>query len=534
MITQISNTILILIASLLSISRAQPVYDISSRRQVFIDGRYLQNVKDIELKVHPPQKTNDLCIVCEHPWEQQLGFYHSVLKDGGIYHMWYTVCEQTDDVNVLLRRIAYARSTDGIHWEKPELGLVEVHGTRKNNIVLGPGFEGIKGATHGCMVFLDPQAPLEERFRLVSNPAELGKKLQIFSSSDGIHWKRTHQNVMGFRSEKHHLDSQNVIFWDTRIKKYVAYVRRNLRPTASQGRSVARAVSDNLSHFPDVEDCPVILGFDEKDPTKYDPVIKQAIQIVDFYTNATFLYPWADDAYFMFPSEYFHYMSFLADYRKRRPVNAGSLDIRFAASRDGIHWQRYDRGAFVDLGLNEDWDSLSLYMVYGIVPAHQEQELYIYYTGSNILHGWNRPDSRNRESNNRLLRRAGLAPAKEQYGISRLVIRRDGFISARAAYTGGEFTTPLLRFQGNELVLNIDTSASGLVRVEIQDERDKPMPGFGMRDCDPIYTTNQINRQVTWNGQSDVEPLVHKTIRLRFVMRDADLYAFQFRNSESK
>jgi len=509
---------------------AKPPLDVGDQRQVFIDGRLIDRSERIKLVVHKPHRTDEVVLRCDRPWEERLGQYHSVLKDGDTYHMWYTFYGRADKDSPIVRSIAYARSGDGIHWEKPDLGLVEVYGTRKNNIVLGHGFAGIKGATHGCMVFLDPKAPANHGFRLVSNPQELGKSLQIFSSADGIHWELTHRTIMAFRSERHHLDTQNVIFWDERVGKYVAYVRRNQRPTGSQGRSVARAESESLSHFDDVEDCPVVLGFDEKDPQYDDPVRKARIQAVDFYTNGTFKYPWAQDAYYMFPSEYFHYMTFLKDFRKGQPVNAGSLDVRFAASRDGVGWIRYDRRAFLNLGMKDRWDSRSIYMAYGIVEGANNNELFMYYCGSSTLHGWDRDDQHG-QRNKQLLTRVGGAPPIEMCGIGRLVVRREGFISVQADYTGGEFVTPPLTFEGERLVLNVDTSAVGQVRVEIMDEDSNPLPNYTLNDCEEIYTTNEINRTVTWNRESSLTGLVQRTIRLRFVMRDADLYAFQFTGS---
>ena len=520
-----------LLALLLTVTvPAKSPFDIGYKRQVFIDGRLIDKSEGVKLVVHKPHRTGEIVLRCDRLWEERLGQYHSILKDSDTYHMWYTFYGRADEDSPIVSSIAYARSSDGIHWEKPDLGLVEVYGTHRNNIVLGHGFAGIKGATHGCMVFLDPKAPANHRFRLVSNPQELGKSLQIFSSADGIHWERTHRHVMVFRSERHHLDTQNVIFWDDRISKYVAYVRRNQRPTGSQGRSVARTESESLSHFDDVEDCQIVLGFDEKDPTYDNPIRKTRIQAVDFYTNGTFKYPWAQDAYYMFPSEYFHYMTFLKDFRKGQPVNAGSLDVRFAASRDGIHWTRYDRRAFLNLGMKDQWHSRSIYMAYGMVLGANHSELFMYYCGSNTLHGWDR-DDQHRQRNKRLLTRIGGAPTEEMCGIGRLVLRRDGLVSVQADYTGGEFVTPPLTFEGERLVLNLDTSAVGQVLVEILDENSNPLPKFTLKDCDEIYTTNEINRTVTWNGESSLAGLIPRIIRLRFMMRDADLYAFQFSGS---
>jgi len=526
---QIGLKMLVLALVWATAARAKPPLTIGDRRQVFLDGRFIEESRGVELIIHKPRKTGQIVIACEHPWEQRLGQYHSVLYDGRVYHMWYTVYGKAEQGKIPVRSIAYARSDDGVHWEKPALGLVEIYQSKNNNIVLGHGFGGVKGATHGCMVFLDPHAPKDQRFRLVSNPKEFGKFLQLFSSSDGIHWKLTHRDILEFRSERHHLDSQNVIFWDDRIGKYVAYVRRNLRPAGSQGRSVARAESSGLSKFSDVEDTQVVLGFDKQDPKMYDPLNKARIQVVDFYTNGTIKYPWAQDAYFMFPAEYFHYGTFVKDFRKGQPVNAGTLDVRFAASRDGIEWKRYNRQAFVDLGMKGEWDSHSIYMAYGLVPARNERDMYMYYYGSNTLHGWDREDQHG-ERNRRLLKRTVGAPEPEMHGIGRLVIRRDGFISAAAGYAGGEFSTPSLIFDGDELVLNVDTSAVGILSVEIRGANGKPIPGYSLEDCDQIHTTNEINRAVKWNGKSSVSGLAGTPVRLCFVMRDTDLYAFQFRH----
>jgi len=69
------------------------------------------------------------------------------------------------------------------------------------------------------------------------------------------------------------------------------------------------------------------------------------------------------------------------------------------------------------------------------------------------------------------------------------------------------------------------------VQVEILDEHKKPIPGYDLAECDEIYTANEIDRVVKWNGKSNLSGLTGKSIRLRFVMRDVDLYAFQFRRS---
>ncbi len=88
-------------------------------------------------------------------------------------------------------------------------------------------------------------------------------------------------------------------------------------------------------------------------------------------------------------------------------------------------------------------------------------------------------------------------------------------------------TTKPLVFEGNTLQLNTDTSAGGIVQVEIQDESGRPLEGFKATDADEI-NGNYLKVPASWNGRSDVSALAGQPVRLRFVMRDAHLYSFQF------
>ena len=62
----------------------------------------------------------------------------------------------------------------------------------------------------------------------------------------------------------------------------------------------------------------------------------------------------------------------------------------------------------------------------------------------------------------------------------------------------------------------------------IQNSNGKPIPGFSADECDSI-NGDYISKDVTWHGSSDVSSLAGGKTRLRFVMRDAKLFAFQFR-----
>jgi hypothetical protein len=116
---------------------------------------------------------------------------------------------------------------------------------------------------------------------------------------------------------------------------------------------------------------------------------------------------------------------------------------------------------------------------------------------------------------------------QRQSYLERLTLRLDGFASVNAPYQGGEMITRPFRFTGNRLEINYSTSAAGGIRVEVQDAGGAPIPGFSLADC-PEIVGDEIERIVRWKGSENLNALGGKTIRLRFVMKDADLYALRF------
>jgi hypothetical protein len=116
--------------------------------------------------------------------------------------------------------------------------------------------------------------------------------------------------------------------------------------------------------------------------------------------------------------------------------------------------------------------------------------------------------------------------------MRRYTLRLDGFVSVNAGWKGGELTTRPFQFQGDRLTLNFATSAAGTIRVEIQDADGSPLPGFTLEDSSEIFG-DAIDRTVVWNDGSDVSALAGKTVRLRFTLRDADLYALKFETDVS-
>ncbi len=113
----------------------------------------------------------------------------------------------------------------------------------------------------------------------------------------------------------------------------------------------------------------------------------------------------------------------------------------------------------------------------------------------------------------------------------RYTLRIDGFVSLTAPLGGGELVTAPLRFEGNRLSLNLSTSAAGSVRVEIQDAAGTPIPGYALDEAHELYG-DSLGLVAAWKGhETDVVRLAENPIRLRFVVRDANLFSYQFEQS---
>ena len=217
-------------------------------------------------------------------------------------------------------------------------------------------------------------------------------------------------------------------------------------------------------------------------------------------------YPWADDAYLMFPSAYGRFPEPPAG----KYSNDGILDIDLAVSRDGHKFHRLSRFPYIGLGLEGSGDNRTMYMVVGML--RRDNDLYQYYAGTNYTHGGYLAFTE--------MRNCGAIFAVRQ--------RLDGFVSADAGSGGGQFATPPVLFRGRRLRLNRDASAAGEILCELETVDGKPLAGFAFSDCDP-QNGNEIDQVVTWRrGQSDLSQFAKRPVRLACRLRLAKLYSFQF------
>ena len=363
--------------------------------------------------------------------------------------------------------------------QRPSLEIFEFKGSKENNIVL----QGTM-AKDLC-VFRDghPATSAAERYKAIGigSPIDQRATLRGFTSADGLHWKVLEPDILIAPADPWPMfDSHNVAFWDSLQGQYVAYMRGWLRI-----RSIRRSAPDfrdwSEPEFIDMGDA----------PTEH------------LYTNACTPYFRAPHIYLMFPKRFVHERKFYADWERN-----GISESVFMTSRDGVHWDRRFMEAFLRPGPDpNNWTDRNMNIGVGVAPT-SSTELSLYY-----IEHYRHPSIR--------LRRATL--------------RTDGFCSVHAPYAGGELVTKPLTFDGEELVLNHSASAVGSLRVEIQDATGQPLDGYHLSEIVEIYG-DEIERVVAWHAEpqygsasADVGALAGQPVRIRFVMKDADLYSIRFR-----
>ena len=172
---------------------AEPL-DLGTKRELFVDDYLIDKLEGTELALGKP-KDEGIVFHFNKPWEGQYSGYAVVMKVADDdYRLYYRGSPRLLERHKLEQQTCVAVSKDGIHWERPNLGLHEVHGTKDNNVIITE-----HNFTHNFAPFLDkPGTPKSERFKAVAGERFTG--LVVFSSADGIHWKKMFRVNSSIRS----------------------------------------------------------------------------------------------------------------------------------------------------------------------------------------------------------------------------------------------------------------------------------------------------------------------------------------------
>ena len=503
--------------------------DIGSRLELFVDDYLIDTMAGARLTLHQPVARE---IALNHnavPWEGNTSLFHTVFQDGPLYRMYYRgkQNEPTEDPAlpppIVSSFFCYAESDDGVHWRRPELGLVEFQGSKKNNILWSHADSArlwdvpdtvlmgtddpraddpslfsesmqVKAFRYSSpinfTVFKDtnPDCPPEARYKLMGGSWFGGA--WALKSADGIHFTPMVREPVIPPTMGNKLNppfaADTAALWDSVGRRYLSFHRAG-RPVYTWREHFMSSSADFL-HWSE----PVYLEY-------------PGAPVQQLYTNSISAYARAPHILLGFPMRF-------TQGRKATIVPGttdGLSDGVFMTSRDGVRFRRWAE-AFVRPGLQADrWVSRNNAIANGVVVTESDlvdapDELSIYVVGGYY------------------------GVISNRCRLRRHTIRMDGFVSAQAPFSGGELVTKPVVFEGKTLVMNYSTSAAGSVSVELQSEFGKPIEGFTLGDCGEIYG-DEIERVVSWKGNSDLSKLAGTPVRLRFVIKDGDLYSIRFR-----
>jgi hypothetical protein len=466
---------------------------IDSTHQLFIDDYLMSEIDGLTRQFHQPVK---------HPKPLMPGGYVGVLYDQakGQFRIW------NDE--------RYFTSTDGIQWEKPNLGP-------DGNVL-------IKNAGNLRGFMYNPDLPeAEGRYKTVferygSNEEEEPGGFYLYHSRDGLKWEQHPkrpilQRTMNcmlpceFRpagvgdpakfqnSNPDHFQSYGVgdtstFRYDTVLKRYICDGKFNLIMPGEKikqlGINTERKPRLKLRTFSESEDLihwspPRFMMY----PDRLDALDCQ------IYAHVGFVYEsmWVG----------------IIQRMKYQETGWKRTDLALSYSRDGRHWLRpQDRQPFIPLGDADSWEadySVSSFTA----PVQMGDELYIYYSST-------RNSERNSEKPN-----APWPP--KQIGLAKL--RRDGFASLNAGVKPGRIVTRPLTFHGKSLFVSADVADGGWIRAAVLTRDSQPIPGYDLENAVPL-TNNTTKGQMTWNSKKKLAPPGEDHLRLVFQLKHAKLYSF--------
>jgi hypothetical protein len=487
---------------------------IDSRRQLFVDDYLIAERQGLRHELHPPQKhaANPIW-VGETSWEGGRRYgpvLAYVLRDeaSGRFRLWYRsrIAYEAGGRRYSFPNM-YAESADGIHWERPSLGLYEFDGSKDNNLILPAG--DLRGLLHEPHDAAAPWKAVWEHNSLARCPEGIEREgYYLYTSPDGIAWERArHHNglIVPFGPRRPtggqalplpRLGDTGHVRWDALLGRYVCDAKGTIPkvlephgtrqpppiPNAPGGdpnhRFRLQLESDDLFHW----SRPRVVAFpDDKDFER---------GVIGFYGLLGTTYE----------SMWIGYL------RAHRLDPWKRVDVQLVTSRDGRTWSRAcDRETFLPLGPEGSWEP-DYSEVNHAGPLLVNDELWFFYRGS-ILEG-------HRGTGPDIVKGMGLA-----------TLRRDGFASLVAGDEPGQVTTRPLTFGGKALYVNAAALAGGSVRAEVLTWDGQPVDGFTAAECRP-FAGDSTAAPLRWDTGDVGDIDAAGPLRLRFTVRSAHLYAF--------
>jgi len=260
-------------------------------------------------------------------------------------------------------------------------------------------------------------------------------------------------------------DSQNLAFWHPLEEQYVDYHRIFVDGV----RAIMRSTSDDF------------VNWSKPQLLTYPGAPNQLL-----YTNAIRPYPRAPHIYVGFPTRYL-------------PKDQ-NVEPLFMSSRDGLTFERWNEPVVPQSAPEDRAGNRSNYLANGLVVLPENDREYAVYGTEAYYTG---PDSR----------------------LRRFTYRLDGFVSAQAGEAPGSLITKPLIYEGEMLHLNY-LAPEGTVRVGLYPADDVHCAGKPLGQSVEL-AGDQIDQRIDM-GDNVVARNSGRPVRLRFDLRNADLYSFKF------
>jgi len=491
-------------------------------KYLFIDDHHLDEIENLARVLHQPEKfAGNVVVRPEHRWENcgiQIRTIPCWDPEASRFTLIYLASAESGNPDVKLDATGapaggesfycYATSEDGINWEKPFLGLYDYQAPYWNGVPIG-GNNNILPSASGMLLgpIYDPHATDPgNRFKGL---AYGGGQLDPLVSADTLHWEKPGWAPLPSADESH-------LTLDVERKLFIATVKHG----GPYGRSFYLTTSEDFEHWSEQE---LVFHADQTDQENGfarlqqlidDPAYLKPVHIrpeewrTDVYNFPVFRY---EDLYLALPVMH-HWAG------KHVPMfeNVDSRkSVELAASRDLLNWHRVaNRAPFLvhsPVGDGSAYDTGQIVTTNG--PVVRNNELWFYYVGLKY-----RAMSLEDTLNRKYLDSSAVCMAR---------LRMDGFVSLKGGIEWGSVLTRPIEVTGERLHVNAD-SWRGKVQVEVLDAGSgQPVAGFTRDDCVPA-TINSIDETIRWKESSTLSALRSKTVRLRFHLWQAELYAFRF------
>ena len=476
--------VLILCAAWSASHAGEPLDLPTGQRQLFLDDQGIKRIENLTRTMHQPEKKGAVV----RPTSPSETVYQTRCAPAWdpVAKRWKILIINSGDYS----GTAYAQSTDGLHWTKPNLGQVEVNGSRENNYITID--ESLGWPANAIInVVIDPDDPDPAR-RFKGLGHAWGREPVV--SADGINWKKL--DVPSIKSG----DESNLTY-DRLTRTFFATVKTSGR----FGRAHALTTSKDFETWTEPK---LMFEADEldqelgrkhiaarfADASLHQPVANDPSRYnVDVYNIGVFRY---ESMYIGLP----------AMYHATGPAASGSNTdgfhlVQLAAGRDLEKLQRLgDRQTFI----GPSPVGGSFFDLTQILPPSdavvRDEELWFYYTGIKYR------------------RRPENVPQHNVGAICLAVLRRDGFISLDAGGQRGTIQTEVFTMPGTSLFLNVDARKGG-IRVEALNGNDKVVAS-----SKPM-TGDLLHEQVKW-AKGDIADSKGQTASLRFTPRNAQLYSY--------